>query len=436
MVRKTTRRGKRVLVLDFSYVKPDGAQGRYRRDAAVQTTTAAQTELAARKLGATLFGDPEIMCGANGVPLRSAERAPEPAREPTLREVVERYYVEYAPSAMAPSTYDGYRSKLAVHVLPRLGDLPIAQAYDVTRSREVDVALIERGASISTRRNTFLGLRSVARFAVEAKILADEPKYLPLPKRGKRVPSAPPASDVAAVINAASCLEHRLVFLLAAHAGLRKGEIRALRCGDVELENNRLVVRLSRYRKHTRTPKSGSERQVPLSPQLRAALVEARVGERPRHEAAALSTRGKPWGNVGPYEALQRTLERLGLPRERLHALRAFFVTVLLSGHVPVHVVRELVGHEDLATTQGYAAILAPDRGAAVGVLDRTHLAAQVEAVPRGALPPHGEEGAQRRARRERPRRRVTGRIRDLRSRVRRRVRGRGDSLETAPIAA
>jgi integrase len=436
MVRKTTRRGKRVLVLDFSYVKPDGAQGRYRRDAAVQTTAAAQTEEAARKLGATLFGDPEIMCGPNGVPLRSAEPEPASAREPTLREVVERYYVEYAPSAMAPSTFDGYRSKLGSHVLPRLGDLPIAQAYDLARSREVDVALVERGASLSTRRNTFLGLRSVARFAVEAKILADEPKYLPLPKRGKRVPSAPPAGDVAAVIAAASCLEHRLVFLLAAHAGLRKGEIRALRCGDVELENNWLVVRLSRYRSYTRAPKSGHERQVPLSPQLRAALIEARVDKRPRHDEVAKSTRGTAWGSEGPYQALRATLRRLNMPRERLHALRAFFVTILLSGHVPVHVVRELVGHEDLATTQGYAAILAPDRGAAVGVLDRTYLSARAEAAPRGELPPHVEGAGPRPNRRGRPRRRVTGRIRELRSRVRRRARGRGDSLETAPIAA
>ncbi len=73
MVRKTTRCGKRVLVIDFTYTKPDGTQGRYRRDAAVQTTAAAQTEDAARRMGATLFGDPEILCGSNGQPLKPVE---------------------------------------------------------------------------------------------------------------------------------------------------------------------------------------------------------------------------------------------------------------------------------------------------------------------------------------------------------------------------
>lgn len=44
-------------------------------------------------------------------------------------------------------------------------------------------------------------------------------------------------------------------------------------------------------------------------------------------------------------------------------------MTTLLNGHVPAHVVRELVGHGDLATILGYAAIVPGDRGAEVRVL-------------------------------------------------------------------
>ncbi len=104
-------------------------------------------------------------------------------------------------------------------------------------------------------------------------------------------------------------------------------------------------------------------------------------------------------------------------------------MTVLLSGHVPVHVVRELVGHEDLATTQGYAAILAPDRNAAVGVLDRVHQGARREQGARVAEQPRRVRPMQRISR-------VTGRIRLLRKRVLERVRGRGNNSETARIAA
>jgi integrase len=429
MVRRTTRRGKRILVIDFTYTKPDGTLGRYRRDAAVQTKAAADTEDAARRMGATLHGDPERMCGPNGHPLRPIEAAPaaETPKEPTFGETVKRYFAEYAPSVLRPSTGLNYRSHLQAHVIPRVGELAVSAAFDVARVREIDVAMVERGSSVSLRRNTALALRSVARFALEAKILTKAPTLPPAPKRGKRVPTAPLPADVALVIDAATRPEHRLVILLAAHAGLRKGEIRALRCVDCELERNRLVVRLSRYRSHLTPTKSGHEREVPLTPLLRAALVAAGVDQRPREACAALSTRGIPWGCNGPYEAFQQALRRVNLPRERLHALRAFFVTSLLNGNVPAHVVRELVGHGDLATTQGYAAILAGDRGAAVGVLERAY---------QDARPAAGAPTAEGPARVHPMRRasRATSRIRELRRRVLRR-RTAGNSLEAGPIA-
>jgi hypothetical protein len=252
MVRKTTRRGKRVLIIDFKYTKPDGTEGRYRRDATVQTTAAAQTEEVSRKMGATLFGDPNILCGPNGVPLRPCEPVPEPRKEPTFREVVDRFLTEYAPSAMSPSTRDGYESKLRNHLLPRLGGLVASQAFEVARSREVDVVLVENGVSISTRANVFHALRSVARFAVEAKILSEEPKFLPLPKRGRRVPSAPSAADIAAAIEAARHPERRLVILLAAHAGVHQGAREERSAQARRPEQSRRARRALRSTRHLR----------------------------------------------------------------------------------------------------------------------------------------------------------------------------------------
>jgi integrase len=430
MVRKTTRRGRRVLVIDFTFTKPDGTQGRYRRDAAVQTTAAAQTELTARRMGATLYGDPEILCGANGQPLKPVDEAPKPEvpKEPTFSEVVKRYFSEYAPSALSPSTLDDYRNSLTLRFLPNLGALPVSGAFEVSRSRAIDVAMIEGKLSVSRRRNALLALRSVGRYAVEAKLLAHTPAFLPLPKRGKSVPTAPPPADVALVLDAAGCPEYELVLLLAADGGLRRGEIRALRCGDCEMDRNRIVVRRSRYRNIDKSTKSGDERCVPMTPRLRRTLVAAGVDKRPKDECAALSSWGKPWGTTGPWRALQTTLKRVNLPAGRLHALRAYFVTTLLNGHVPVHVVRELVGHGDLATTQRYAAIVEADRGTAVGVLERAYHNA------RGAP---ASQAADRPARRRRLRRwpRPTARIRELRRRVMQR-RGTGNNSETTPIAA
>jgi integrase len=425
MVRKTTRRGKRVLVIDFTYTKPDGTQGRYRRDAAVQTSAAAQTELTARRMGATLYGDPEILCGSNGQPLKpiEAEAEPEPAEELTFEETVKRYFAEYAPSALSHSTVDSHRSVLGLRFVPPLGHLRVCEAFEVARSRAIDVTMTEAGLAPATRRQALLVLRSVARFALEAKILPHPPAFLPLPKQGKRVPTAPPVGDVAMVIDAASCPAHELVLLLAAHGGLRKGEMRALRCGDCEMDRNRIVVRRSRYRNVTKATKSGNEREVPLTARLRRALLAAGVDKRPKEECVALTSQGEPWGCKGIYQVFQRTLRRLNLPPTRLHALRAFFVTTLLKGNVPVHVVRELVGHGNLATTQMYAAVVESDQGAAVQVLDRIFESRSGSGADRK------RRATQRRVRWSRRRRGA------LRRRLLRR-RGTGNNSETTPIAA
>jgi hypothetical protein len=98
-----------------------------------------------------------------------------------------------------------------------------------------------------------------------------------------------------------------------------------------------------------------------------------------------------------------------------------------------VHVVRELVGHGDLATTQRYAAIVEGDRGTAVGVLERAY----ENARPKAGQAADGAK-VDRRTRvrsRRRLRRLTTGRIRELRRRVMRRP-SAGNNSERAPIAA
>jgi hypothetical protein len=87
--------------------------------------------------------------------------------------------------------------------------------------------------------------------------------------------------------------------------------------------------------------------------------------------------------------------------------------------------VRELVGHGDLATTQGYAAVVAGDRGAAVGVLERAFQSARSTVACDGAPPGRMRRLASR----------ITPRTRGLRRLLRRR-RSAGNHLETLPSTA
>jgi hypothetical protein len=58
MVRTTERRGRRVMVIDFSYRRPDGTKARYRHDAEVQMRATAVAEERRRLAALAATGSP------------------------------------------------------------------------------------------------------------------------------------------------------------------------------------------------------------------------------------------------------------------------------------------------------------------------------------------------------------------------------------------
>jgi len=370
MVRKTTRRGSRVLVIDITFTKSDGSTGRYRRDAELQTMEGARAEERRRMMSVAKTGSP---FDATDETVRALV-APAPLPELTFGEVVDRFHVEYAPVRLQDSTRAGYESKLRTWILPRLGSLPVS-AVTAKALRDLDTAMVQADASDTMRRSVFVALRSVlALFAVEAEIIKAAPQFPKLPKIGERIVEVPLAEDFTRILNGAKHPEYRAAFLLGAHAGLRRSEVRGLRCRDVEFEGQgRIVVRFQKYKGDLTRTKSGSDRQIPLTPALRQALIAVGADRRHKDSHVALNTRGKPWGTTGIWEAFTSTMREVKIPSCRFHALRHFFVTTLFKGGVSAPVVQKLAGHANLATTQRYTHIHGADREEAIGALESSY---------------------------------------------------------------
>lgn len=357
-VRVVKRRGKRRLVIDIYWKKPDGSRGRLRRDAEVQTLAAARAE--DRRLLATLV--------TTGSPLgvsQASAREPEPGAAARRQEevpsfgVVARQYVQiFAVSHLKPSTRKGYGWVIDGLLIPRLGHLPVS-AVNAQAVREIDALLVSRKARPSTRRNVQSVLRSIlCRYAVEAKILSEPPAMPRLPKVGTKVIQTLTTDDVKRLL-AHSCPEYRVAFLLAAHAGLRAGEVRGLRWKDVDLAAGRLVVRRSVCRGVADAPKSGHERVVPLTRELRDIL--AATPEELRQGLVSKTTEGNPWGQFSLYKAFRSACRGAGLKEWRYHDLRHYFVTALFRAGVAARTVQELAGHAHLTTTQRYAHVVDGD---------------------------------------------------------------------------
>ncbi len=140
------------------------------------------------------------------------------------------------------------------------------------------------------------------------------------------------------------------VLLLLYGAGLRIGEAMGLTGAALPLGETLRV-----------TGKRGKTRQVPLLPQVRAAI-EAYVAACPfpmeREASLFRGARGGPLSPALIRRAVQGARGRLGLSeRTTPHALRHSFATHLLGRGADLRSLQELLGHASLSSTQIYTQV-------------------------------------------------------------------------------
>lgn len=124
--------------------------------------------------------------------------------------------------------------------------------------------------------------------------------------------------------------------------GIRRGEIFKLTWDDVDFERGFVSLR---------DPKGGKSETIPVSKQAMDVLHSVDVTDSPlvfpgKNGQQRKSFKG-PWGRIR---------KAAGLPPDfRFHGLRHHFASTLVSNGVDLAIVRELLTHKDLTTTQRYA---------------------------------------------------------------------------------
>jgi site-specific recombinase XerD len=179
------------------------------------------------------------------------------------------------------------------------------------------------------------------------------------PRRPRRLPNAPKARDVDALLAGLAGegpleLRNQALFELVYSAGLRSAEAAALDLADLDFEQETVHVR----------GKGGKERVVPLGE------VAAHRVARYLHEARPELARGAE--NALFLSVRGRRLDTSTLRRvvPHPHRLRHAFATHLLEGGADLRVIQELLGHSSLSTTQVYSHV---DGRRLRRVYDRAH---------------------------------------------------------------
>ncbi len=266
------------------------------------------------------------------------------------------------------TTYESYERLIRCHIKPELGRRKLK-----TLAPDHVQALYQRKLDSGLAPGTVRQVHSVLSRALDQAV-----RWGTVPRNVCKATTPPKpdseeikpldAEQARQLLRTAGGERFEALYVLAVTAGLRIGELLALRWQDVDLEAGGATLSVRRTKSTAKsgpvftTPKNGKGRSIKLTRHA----VEALKAHRAAQNAERLKA-GSLWQDNGlvfcthggrPLDShnVARTsfkplLERAGLPDIRFHDLRHTCATLLLSrGHHP-KLVQELLGHASVALT-------------------------------------------------------------------------------------
>jgi integrase len=276
-----------------------------------------------------------------------------------------------------PSAVRSYEGALRDRILPVLGGKKLAdvQRRDVQRLAD---ELLGTGLDPSTVRNALMPLRVIFRRSIEDGDLALNPtSHLRLPAvRGRRERIASP--EEAQLLLAALPDRDRAIWATALYAGLRRGELMALRWENVDLAKG--VIRVERaYDEASRVevePKShAGRRTIPIVGALRDELVTHRASQDRDGGLAFGPSADTPFQPSNLWRRAQVAWRRAGLRPIGLHEARHTFASVLIAAGVNAKAITTYMGHASIQTTYDLYGKLMPGSEAEAAALVDAYLA-------------------------------------------------------------
>jgi len=253
-----------------------------------------------------------------------------------------------------PGTRAVYRSMLNKHLLPVLGDRNLRAIRPMDLQRIVNGL---GGGCASQIRTAIVILHGVFGSALQDRLISSDPTT------GLQRPKSAPAEEKRALTPAerqrveSVALTHPQGLLLALlyWLGVRSGEARGFRWGDVDWAHGRIHVQrsLNRVTGEAGPPKTaGSDRWIPIDPRLMEMLRERRG-----LPGAYILTGGAPGQPMAAHTAARlwpELRDAAGLPGEMTqHWLRHNFATMCRDAGLRAEDTMYLLGHTSYQTTLG-----------------------------------------------------------------------------------
>ena len=288
---------------------------------------------------------------------------------PTLAEFCQRFIEEYAvANRLKPSTIENKKIIIRSYLVPLLGTKALDKITEADVQRLKAAFADQAPASVN---NILTLLSTVLKAAMEWKVVTAMPKVSKLKQSQQRFDyyEDGPYGELVRVAKATD-LRCLLVVLLGGDAGLRGGEIVALKLKHCDLRRGVIHVEENEWSGHVGTPKGNRTRQVVMTSRVRVALSEMATTQRDPDARVILRDDGTPASKRVVDCWLYRAQQAAGLAKKGPHILRHTFCSRLaLRGATP-KAIKELAGHVHSSTTDRYLHLAPSALRTAIDLLD------------------------------------------------------------------
>jgi site-specific recombinase XerD len=252
--------------------------------------------------------------------------------------------------------FGAYLTQLTADESPMGREYPQLRAATTSEVRRYVMHISgDKGYDMRTVRRKLSSVKALYKFLKLTGVRDDDPASIVAgPKLERKLPEHLDQDEVRGLLNTqaiAGRTEDRkrrdvAILELLYAAGIRRAEVTTIDLGDVDLKNREVRIR-----------GKGSKERVVLINRSAAEAIGAYLAVRPRSnvDALFLGRGGKRLSPMHVWRIFREVYKVSGVQRHASpHTLRHSFATHLAENEVDLETIRELLGHESLATTGIY----------------------------------------------------------------------------------
>ena len=267
-----------------------------------------------------------------------------------LLSAFQKEYLEYASPTKSKKYCDSISFSFK-QLISFCGDL----ALDKTDTRILDKFITS--AYSRTQRGAhhyYRTLKAAFNKAVEWNVIETNPfTKIKFPKLSKSFPTFISEDELLIIMANTPYQYLKDIFIVGFYTGLRLGELINMQWNWIDFFHNQITVKCTANFQ----TKSKKERIVPMSEKVKSILITRfSLGVQQPGEVVFFRIQGRKLHQETISKQFKEAVRKSDLnDKIHFHSLRHSFASLLAQKGVSLYIVKELLGHEDLATTQIYS---------------------------------------------------------------------------------